>query len=322
MEVAASFGLDKNCLECWLPRIDEAPFDSIRKRMTTVHRVNETSKPATPASEVLAPVLRIQCERGNRNNLGLMKGAVDAVIDSCHSVLTADGIVKLDETRRQDIQDVDDRLAAEGHRVLGFAFRWLDAADGDTEPDSDHRRLERDFVFLGLAGMQDPLRAESKDAVNRCRSAGIRPIMITGDHPKTAQFIARELGIAGEVAPVAGHALERLSESELAEIVEKTSVYARVSPEHKLRIVKALQSKGQIVAMTGDGVNDAPALKEADIGVAMGITGTDVSKEAAETVLLNDNFSTIVNSVEEGRTIYDNIGKFLKYTLTSNPVKS
>jgi len=178
--------------------------------------------------------------------------------------------------------------------------------------------LESRLALIGLAAMIDPARPEVKDAVQTCRDAGIRPMMITGDHPLTARYIANELGISANGQVITGQELERMGAQDLIEAVEHTNVFARVSPEHKLRIVEALKSRGNIVAMTGDGVNDAPALKQADIGVAMGITGTDVSKEAADMVLLDDNFATIVAAVEEGRTIYDNIRKFIKYTMTSN----
>jgi Ca2+-transporting ATPase len=199
-------------------------------------------------------------------------------------------------------------------RVLGLAFRPL-----ATEPAIEAgETVERDLVFVGLIGMIDPPRPEVKDAVSTCRAAGIRPVMITGDHRLTARHIARELDIYTKGRVLTGQDLAQMSVDELEAIVEEVSVYARVSPEHKLKIVQALQDRGNIVAMTGDGVNDAPALKKADIGVAMGVSGTDVAKEAADMVLLDDNFATIVAAVEEGRVIYDNIRKFVKYTMTSN----
>jgi Ca2+-transporting ATPase len=199
-------------------------------------------------------------------------------------------------------------------RVLGVAFRPLAALPAAVDPGL----LERDLVFVGMLGMIDPARPEVKDAVQVCQTAGIRPIMITGDHPLTARAIARELGIADGGYVLTGPELDRLSAAELEAIVAEVQVYARVSPEHKLRIVQALQAKGHIVAMTGDGVNDAPALKKADIGVAMGISGTDVTKEAADMVLRDDNFATIVAAVAEGRVIFDNIRKFIKYLMTTN----
>ena len=210
---------------------------------------------------------------------------------------------------------MNDKLASEALRTLGVSFRSLPAG---FEPEKIDDRVEQDLTFLGLIGMIDPPREEAKDAVTRAKGAGIRPIMITGDHPKTAAVIALELGIAGTGRTVTGAELEKMPHDSLLQTVKEVSVYARVNPEHKLRIVKALQGEGAVVAMTGDGVNDAPALKTADIGVAMGITGTDVSKEAADMVLTDDNFASIVAAVEEGRAIFANIRKFLRYLLSSN----
>jgi Ca2+-transporting ATPase len=230
-------------------------------------------------------------------------------------VWAGDKAVPLDDDLRERIVSANDDLAKGGQRVLGIAFRALEELPSETNEDS----LERDMTFIGLAGMIDPPRPEVEDAVNTSKAAGIQPVMITGDHPLTALRIAKDLGITGENGRIlTGQELSRISVQELQDLVEDTSVYARVSPEHKLKIVEALQNRGHIVAMTGDGVNDAPALRRSDIGIAMGITGTDVSKEAADMVLLDDNFATIVKAVSEGRTIYDNIRKFIRYTLTSN----
>ena len=226
-----------------------------------------------------------------------------------------DASVALDETWRGRIDEANAEKAAHGMRVLGLAYRWLTQA----ELAEDNPALEERMTFVGMVGMIDPARPEVRQAVAVARTAGVRPIMITGDHPLTALHIAAELGISAPGSRgVTGKELAELSVADLKTLVKDVSVYARVSPEHKLKIVQALQENGQIVAMTGDGVNDAPALKRADIGVAMGITGTDVSKEAADMVLLDDNFATIVAAIEEGRRIYDNIRKFIKYTLTSN----
>jgi len=258
------------------------------------------------------------------------KGAVDGLLEMTSHVWTGDEAVPVTDELLQRIEAANEGLANSGQRVLAVAFRRLSSPlDG-----ADEAELERDMTFIGLVGMMDPPRAEVKEAVDTSRTAGIRPVMITGDHPLTARHIAQELGIAGNGSGGAaanstvgiaaqdrvltGQELSRLSIQDLEDVVEEVSVYARVSPEHKLKIVQALQDRGHIVAMTGDGVNDAPALRKADIGVAMGITGTDVAKEAADMVLLDDNFATIVSAVEEGRTIYDNIRKFIKYTLTSN----
>jgi Ca2+-transporting ATPase len=269
-----------------LTRVGEVPFSSSRKRMTTVH------------------------DDGERL-LALTKGAPEVVLVHCTHELVGDEPLPLTAERREAIVRLNEELAGEALRALGFASRSLpkDAATDES--------VEEDLVFLGLAGIIDPPREEAKAAVARAKGAGIRPIMITGDHPRTAAVIARELGLA-DGAVRTGRDLERLSDAELAQAVREVSIYARVNPEHKLRIVKALQAQGEIVAMTGDGVNDAPALKTADIGVAMGIAGTDVSKEAADMVLADDNFATIVGAVEEGRAIFSNIRKFLRYLLSSN----
>ncbi|NOZ29425.1 MAG: cation-translocating P-type ATPase [Chloroflexi bacterium] len=301
---AAQFGLLKAELERALPRIAEVPFTSERKRMTTVHRV--------PSSQEQRPAWLPSL--GDGAAVVFTKGAVDTLLEVSSQVWVDGRVEPLDDQWRRRIQAANDRLAQDGMRVLGVAYRLLEAPPADGEEET----LERDLIFVGLVGMIDPPRPEVKEAVQTCKTAGIRPIMITGDHPLTARHIAQELGIATDGRVITGQDLARMDIEELETIVEEVPVYARVSPEHKLKIVQALQDQGHIVAMTGDGVNDAPALKKADIGVAMGITGTDVAKEAADMVLLDDNFATIVAAVEEGRTIYDNIRKFIKYTLTSN----
>jgi Ca2+-transporting ATPase len=304
---AAELGLVKSELDSRWPRVGEVPFTSERKRMTTVHRVGVT------ADQTDAPWC---CG----SYVAFAKGAVDSLLEISERVWTGDEDVSLTDEMQERIVAANDHLAGQGQRVLGVAFRPL-----DEKPDpTDESALERAMTFIGLVGMIDPPRPEVREAVATAKTAGIRPVMITGDHPLTARQIARELGIAPELniatdgQPLTGQDLAGMTVDDLEEVVDQVAVYARVSPEHKLKIVQALQDRGQIVAMTGDGVNDAPALKKADIGVAMGITGTDVSKEAADMVLLNDNFATIVAAVKEGRTIYDNIRKFIKYTLTSN----
>jgi Ca2+-transporting ATPase len=220
----------------------------------------------------------------------------------------AGSAVPLDDHWRQRIEDANEQMAQNGMRVLGLAMRWQD----NPSP------VEDDLIFIGLTGMIDPPRPEVKTAVAICKAAGIRPIMITGDHPLTARFIAHDLGITDNMRVKTGQDISQMTPADLAAAVREVSVYARVTPEHKLRIVEALQAQGQVVAMTGDGVNDSPALRKADIGIAMGITGTDVSKEASEMVLLDDNFATIVAAVEEGRSIYDNIRRFVKFSIAGN----
>ena len=297
---AAKLGHPKSDLDKRWPRVGEVPFTSERKRMTTIHKVNVEQDDTTAPWHGTAYV-------------AFSKGAIDSLLEVTDRVWTGDKIVPLDEEMHERILAANARLAQKGQRVLGVSFRPLESPEIKDESD-----VESHEIFVGLVGMIDPPRPEVKEAVMVAREAGIRPIMITGDHPLTAQHIAQDLTITSDGQNLTGRDLAKMSIPELEEVVESISVYARVSPEHKLNIVEALQDKGHIVAMTGDGVNDAPALKKADIGVAMGITGTDVSKEAADMVLLDDNFATIVAAVEEGRTIFDNIRKFVKYTLSSN----
>ena len=311
--VAARMGMWKTQLEELMPRVGEAPFTSERKRMTTVHRIPTDQECASEeAAECLPAYLP------KTAYVAFAKGSVDGLLSVCDRVWNEGQIEPLDERWRQRIEATNDRLAQDGMRVLGVALRPLD----ELPAARDEAALERELVFVGITGMIDPPRREVRWAVAECRTAGIRPVMITGDHPLTALNIARDLGITDESAGgeqvITGQKLAKMSVEELEEVVQDISVYARVSPEHKVKIVEALKVKGHFVAMTGDGVNDAPALKRADIGVAMGITGTDVSKEAADMVLLDDNFATIVHAVEEGRTIYENIRKFVKYIISSN----
>jgi Ca2+-transporting ATPase len=254
-------------------------------------------------------------ERGERL-LVFVKGAPDVLLARCTHEFVGHETRPLTGARRGEISAANEELAQRALRTLAIAYRSVPA--GELDVDDVDERVERDLVFAGLVGMIDPPRDEAKSAVERAKKAGIRPIMITGDHPVTAQVIARELGIAGKGRAVTGAELEIMNDESLLQVARECAVYARVNPGHKLRIVKALQRDGSIVAMTGDGVNDAPALKMADIGVAMGITGTDVSKEAADMVLADDNFATIIAAVEEGRAIFSNIRKFLRFLLSSN----
>jgi Ca2+-transporting ATPase len=292
---ARKAGLRTQSLDAQLPRLGEVPFSSERKLMSTVHRDAE-----------------------RHQLIVFAKGAPDVLLGRCLHEMVGDGRRPLTPERRAEILRANESLAGEALRTLGVAAHWLPEDTSEREVGFPDARVERDLVFAGLIGMIDPPRAEAKVAVAQARAAGIRPIMITGDHPKTAAVIARELGIVSDDRVVIGAEIERLDDDALVRTVADVSVYARVDPEHKLRLVKALQHGGAVVAMTGDGVNDAPALKTADIGVAMGITGTDVSKEAADIVLSDDNFASIVAAVEEGRAIFANIRKFLRYLLSSN----
>jgi Ca2+-transporting ATPase len=280
---AAKAGLDKAELDTQYPRVQEIPFTSERKRMTTMH---------TSPQGIMA------CS----------KGAPEILLDSCTHWLSEAGLVELDADNKAAILDAAGRMANEALRVLAVAYK----------PDTTLEDAEDDMTFLGLAGMIDPPRPEVRQAIRVCEQAGIKPVMITGDHPLTAQAIARELGLLKNGRVISGAELDALSDAEFDDEVENIEIYARVSPAHKLRVITALQKKGHVVAMTGDGVNDAPALKKADIGIAMGITGTDVTKEASDITLTDDNFASIVAAVEEGRGIFGNIKKYLMYLLSSN----
>ncbi len=292
LSLAGKGGYEQSEWENQWTRVAEIPFSSERKRMSVV----------------------VQSE-GNATGILYCKGSPELTLERCTHIQTSQQTQPLTEALRQNILLQNNQLASQGLRVLGFATTQMSYADSMTLDDA----TENNLVWLGLVGMLDAPRPEVREAVQRCRRAGIRVVMITGDHQLTAQAIATDLGIANEGAQVViGRDLENMSQAELEAIVESVNIYARVAPEHKLRIVKALQTKGHFVAMTGDGVNDAPALKQADIGVAMGITGTDVSKEASDMVLLDDNFATIVAATEEGRTVYTNIRRFIKYILGSN----
>ncbi len=390
---AARLGLSKTALEELLPRKAEIPFDSHRKRMTTLHELALSPGENTTGARMLKPLRVLITIHDGRNNgrhhtasaheaesptpyVAFTKGAIDSLLGISTRVWVGDGAVTLTDDWRLRIVEAHDRLAGSGRRVLGVAVRPVDSlaecgirsVGGRVEvaaPDC----MECDLIFLGLVGMVDPPRPEVKEAVRICKEAGVHVFMLTGDHPLTAEYIAQQLGITGIASAVpgadigahesprtignvalaqtstrgpegtegsgstgrstainagaggrlaTGQDLSNLTADDLSGVVEQVPVYARISPEHKLRIVEALQNHGQIVAMTGDGVNDAPALRKADIGVAMGVTGTDVCKETADMVLLDDNFATIVAAVREGRAIYDNIRKFIRYILTGN----
>ncbi|WP_439343685.1 cation-translocating P-type ATPase [Vacuolonema iberomarrocanum] len=304
---AAKTHIDRHLLTAELERVQEFSFSSERKRMSVIVDTAASKKDEAiailPTRDHLTPYL-LFC-----------KGSPELVLERCDRVLIGERPQPLTDEQRQQIVEQNNQLASKGLRVLGFSYKSLEILPDANEED----QAEQGMVWLGLVDMLDAPRPEVRDAVARCRSAGIRPIMITGDHQLTARAIAEDLGIAeaGDTV-ITGRELEHMENAELDESVRRVCIYARVAPEHKLRIVQSLQRQGKIVAMTGDGVNDAPALKQADIGIAMGITGTDVSKEASDTVLLDDNFATIVAAVEEGRVVYTNVRRFIKYILGSN----
>lgn len=289
---AGKKNLEKAKMESDYPRIDEIPFDSERKMMSTFH------KNFLPGKIV-----------------SFTKGAPDLILERCTHKLVDGRVVELSQKDRQDIMDTNSEFALQALRVLAFAFRSYDSMPVEV----DHEHIERDMIFVGLTGMIDPARPEAKDAIAECKSAGITPIMITGDYLETAYAIGRDLGISSsEEDAIMGRELNTMSPEEIREIVKKKRIFARVSPENKVQIVTALKENGHIAAMTGDGVNDAPAIKKADIGISMGITGTDVAKNTSDVILTDDNFATIVNAVEEGRIIYSNIKKFVSFLLSCN----
>lgn len=304
LSLAGKAGIYKEKQSQLLPRAAEFPFSSERKRMSVICEQGRSSYAAFPA------------EKGQQANyLMLTKGSPELTLERCNGIIVRDRVEPLTQEMRDRILAENNRMASEGLRVLGFAYKPWESLP----PNGSEETSEQDMTWLGLVSMLDAPRPEVREAVAKCRDGGIRVVMITGDHQLTAKAIAYDLGIADRGDRVlTGQELEKLSQEELKQQVDSVSVYARVSPEHKLRIVQALQSTGKFVAMTGDGVNDAPALKQADIGIAMGITGTDVSKEASDMVLLDDNFATIVAAAEEGRVVYTNIRRFIKYILGSN----
>lgn len=288
-EYAQSMGIDFAALRRDMPRVGEIPFSSARKRMTTLHKTED-------------------------GWISVTKGAPDILLEKCAFCMEGSGQVPFDDRRKSMARMVNGEMAAQALRVVAVAFRqWSE------KPPLTEEALERNLVFAGMAGMVDPPRPEVKEAVHLCRQAGIRPVMITGDHVLTAEAIGRELGIyqKGDCA-VTGAELDKMSDKELETAAETCTVFARVAPEHKVRIVQAFQKRGNVVAMTGDGVNDAPALKTADIGCAMGKSGTEVAKGASDLILTDDNFATIVEAVREGRGIYDNIRKAVHFLLSSN----
>jgi len=290
IELGEKAGFKKSKLLSLLPRVAEIPFDSERKRMSTIHE-------------------------SDKGYYVFVKGAVDTLLSRCTKIQTGDKIYEITEKHLGDIRSANSKMASGALRVLACAYKTINATPNKIDVDN----IEQDLIFLGLTGMIDPPREEVKDAVKLCRSAGIRPVMITGDHMDTARAIALDLGLLDQNGTViSGMELDAMTEEELDENVTGLSVYARVSPEHKVRIVRAWQKLGNIVAMTGDGVNDAPALKKADIGIGMGITGTDVSKGVSDMVLTDDNFATIIEAVREGRRIYSNIRKSVQFLLSAN----
>jgi Ca2+-transporting ATPase len=297
--IAAKSGLWRKELENILPRVAEIPFDSDRKRMTTIHELKS------------APAFRFDCPP----IVAFVKGAPDIILDICDSIVEKGKTIPLTAEKRKEVLTANQNMARQALRVLGVAYRPLDRVPSQCESDV----VEKNLTFVGLLGMIDPARPEVKEAVKVAQKAGLKSVMVTGDYKDTAEAIAREIGIlvpGGKV--LSGAELDTMSDADLAKVIGQVNVCCRVSPSHKTKIVDAFKARGHVVAMTGDGVNDAPALKRANIGLAMGITGTDVSKETADMVLTDDNFASIVSAIEEGRIIYSNIRKFVFYLISCN----
>ncbi|MEH2465073.1 cation-translocating P-type ATPase [Nostoc sp.] len=312
LTLAGKAGIEKDQWNSKLTRVAEFPFSSERKRMSVISQVQEVAT-GEASSRGVDPAIAGFLH--SESYLMFTKGSPELTLARSTQIHLGNDTAPLTEKQRQKILAENDQMASKGLRVLGFAYKPL----AQIPPEGSDEVFEQDLVWLGLVGMLDAPRPEVRLAVQECRDAGIRPVMITGDHQLTARVIATDLGIAQEGDRLlTGQELQRMTDQELEQNVDLVSIYARVSPEHKLRIVQALQRRGRFVAMTGDGVNDAPALKQADIGIAMGITGTDVSKEASDMVLLDDNFATIVSATKEGRVVYTNIRRFIKYILGSN----
>ncbi|MFC1504257.1 cation-translocating P-type ATPase [Spirochaetota bacterium] len=299
-------GISQKMLQSSLPRVAEIPFDSERKRMTTVHKKERIEN---EIESILKPITK---DKGDRHYI-FTKGGTEGLMDICDKVFIDGNIKKITPETKKMILIENEKMSGKGIRVLGCACREID-------PGLINKKIEyeKEMIFTGMICMKDPVRPEVKEAVKECITAGIRTVMITGDHPLTAKSIGNELGIGLNGKYLTGIELSKMDIDTLKKKIDEVSIFARVSPEHKMKIIDALQENNQIVSMTGDGVNDAPALKSADIGVAMGVTGTDVAKESSDMVLLDDNFTSIVRAVKEGRTIYDNIKKFIKYILSGN----
>jgi Ca2+-transporting ATPase len=307
LTAANDLGFSKLDLNAAMPRVGEISFSSERKRMTTIHQM---TRDLSAVPQEIGSAFR----ENPGGYVAFTKGAVDQILPLSSKIWVGGEVQEFGAEWRQRVSEANNALARRGMRVIGVAFGDL----ASMPVGANLGEVEHNMTFVGMFALVDPPRPEAAAAVASCKQAGIRPVMITGDHPLTAHYIAESVGIPISAAPVTGAELDRTSDTDLRSAVAKTNVYARVAPAHKLRIVQALQQNGQLVAVTGDGVNDAPALKQADIGVAMGVTGTDVAKNAADMVLLDDNFATIVAAVEEGRVIYDNIRKFIKYILATN----
>lgn len=308
VHAGAQFGFFKEELERQYERVDELPFESERKQMTTIHKINPSVVLSDSSVPAAVPVGR---QEKSQKFVALTKGAAEVLLNQAHSILENGQIRVLDNTEKANLIDKANKQASAGYRVLGFAYK-------EFSHQPSLKELEKDLVFVGMIGLLDPPRPEVAEAIRVAKAAGLKIAMVTGDHLLTATKIANEVGLANGKESLTGAELEQLSSHELAAKIESISVFARVDPIHKVKIVEALKERGYIVAVTGDGVNDAPALKKADIGVAMGITGTDVSKEAASMILADDNFATIIKAIAQGRMVFDNLRKFISFLLSAN----